>query len=82
MVCEAIRTRPKHLNTRLGTAAEVLYAVAPKVVDHVLHLAYQAFPDSAAAKGEGAPAPDHEREEHHLTGEQLALAHVLRGVHW
>jgi len=82
MVCEAIRSRPKHINTRLGTAAEVLYAVAPKVVDHVLHLAYQAFPDSPAAKGDQAVVPDQEPEEHRLTGEQLALAHLLRGVYW
>jgi NAD(P)-dependent dehydrogenase (short-subunit alcohol dehydrogenase family) len=80
MVCEAIRSRPKHINTRLGTAAEVLYAVAPKLVDQVLHLAYKAFPDSAAAKGE-AGAVQHE-EDPRLSGEQLALAHVLKGVHW
>jgi hypothetical protein len=80
MVCEAVRSRPKSINTRLGTTAEVLYAVAPKLVDQVLHLAYKAFPDSAAAKGEaGAPQPD---EGPRLSGEQLALAHVLKGVHW
>ncbi len=79
MVCEAIRVRPKSINTKLGTTAEVLYAVAPKLVDQVLHLAYKAFPDSAAAKGEGA-AP--REEDPRLSGEQLALAHVLRGVHW
>jgi NAD(P)-dependent dehydrogenase (short-subunit alcohol dehydrogenase family) len=80
MVCEAIRRRPKSINTGLGTTAEVLYALAPKVVDQVLHLAYKAFPDSAAAKGKGtAPEPE---EDPRLSGEQLALAHVLRGVHW
>jgi NAD(P)-dependent dehydrogenase (short-subunit alcohol dehydrogenase family) len=80
MVCEAVRSRPKSINTRLGTTAEVLYAVAPKVVDQVLHLAYKAFPDSAAAKGTGSPTePD---EDPRLSGEQLALAHVLKGVHW
>jgi NAD(P)-dependent dehydrogenase (short-subunit alcohol dehydrogenase family) len=78
MVCEAIRSRPKHINTRLGTAAEVLYAIAPKAVDQVLHLAYKAFPDSTAAKGtSGEP-----EEDPRLSGEQLALAHVLKGVHW
>jgi NAD(P)-dependent dehydrogenase (short-subunit alcohol dehydrogenase family) len=80
MVCEAIRSRPKSINTKLGTTAEVLYALAPKVVDQVLHLAYKAFPDSAAAKGDGTKAtPD---EDPRLSGEQLALAHVLKGVHW
>jgi NAD(P)-dependent dehydrogenase (short-subunit alcohol dehydrogenase family) len=80
MVCEAIRRRPKSINTGLGTTAEVLYALAPKVVDQVLHLAYKAFPDSAAAKGkETSQEPE---EDPRLSGEQLALAHVLRGVHW
>jgi NAD(P)-dependent dehydrogenase (short-subunit alcohol dehydrogenase family) len=77
MVCEAIRSRPKNINTRLGTTAEVLYALAPKLVDQVLHLAYQVFPDSAAAKGQNAPA-----EEQRLSGEQLAMAHVLKGIHF
>jgi NAD(P)-dependent dehydrogenase (short-subunit alcohol dehydrogenase family) len=77
MVCEAIRSRPKSINTRLGTTAEVLYALAPKLVDQVLHLAYQVFPDSAAAKGQAAP-----EEEQRLSGEQLAMAHVLKGVHF
>jgi NAD(P)-dependent dehydrogenase (short-subunit alcohol dehydrogenase family) len=83
MVCEAIRSRPKSINTRLGTTAEVLYALAPKAVDQVLHLAYQAFPDSTAAKGGKAPEePGEPKEEPRLSGEQLALAHVLKGVHW
>jgi NAD(P)-dependent dehydrogenase (short-subunit alcohol dehydrogenase family) len=82
MVCEAIRSRPKSINTRLGTAAEVLYAVAPKLVDQVLHLAYKAFPDSAAAKGTEPAADAADDEGQRLSGEQLALAHVLKGVHW
>jgi hypothetical protein len=79
MVCEAIRSRPKSVSTRLGTTAEVLYAVAPKLVDQVLHLAYKAFPDSAAAKGGTRPEDE---AGPRLSGEQLALAHVLKGVHW
>ncbi|MDP3713611.1 MAG: SDR family NAD(P)-dependent oxidoreductase [Mycobacteriales bacterium] len=83
MVCEALRSRPKSINTRLGTAAEVLYAVAPKVADQVLHLAYKAFPDSTAAKGSAsAGGSDEPAEDPRLSGEQLALAHVLKGVHW
>lgn len=80
MVCEAIRSRPKSINTKLGTTAEVLYALAPRAVDQVLHLAYKAFPDSTAAKGE--TSSEEPAEERGLSGEQLALAHVLKGVHW
>jgi len=55
LICEAIRTRPKHLGTRLGTFGEVAYALAPKAVDQILSTAYKVFPDSAAAKGQKDP---------------------------
>jgi thioester reductase-like protein len=75
LICEAIRAKPKQINTRLGTFGEVAYALAPKAVDQLLHLAYRVFPDSAAARGE---ADGDER----VSTEQLALAHLTRGVHW
>ncbi len=74
-ICEAIRKRPKHLGTRLGTLGEVSYALAPKAVDQILHTAYRVFPDSAAARGKQDPTE-------HASPEQLALAHLMRGVHW
>src|SRR4051795_3549920 len=60
LVCEAIRAKPKQLNTKLGTFGEVLYALAPKAVDQILHMAYRVFPDSSAAKGskDGAPSTE------------------------
>ena len=51
LVCEAIRAKPKQINTKLGTFGEVAYALAPKAVDQILHLAYKVFPESTAAKG-------------------------------
>jgi len=75
IVCEAIRSKPKHINTKLGTFGEILYAVAPKAVDQVLHMAYKVFPDSTAAKGDKAP-------EGKASGEAIALAHLMKGVHW
>mgnify|MGYP000630874199 CR=1 FL=1 len=75
MVCEAMRAKPKQINTRLGTAGEVLYALAPKALDQVLHTAYKIFPDSAAAKGE-------KDESEKASVEQLAMANLLKGVHW
>jgi hypothetical protein len=39
----------------------------------VLNLAYQVFPDSAAAKGEGAGSRE---------SEQVMLARLFKGVHW
>jgi NAD(P)-dependent dehydrogenase (short-subunit alcohol dehydrogenase family) len=75
LICEAIRTQPKHVGTRLGTVGEVAYALFPKAVDQVLSTAYKVFPESAAAKG--TPDP-----EEHASAEQVALANVMRGVHW
>jgi NAD(P)-dependent dehydrogenase (short-subunit alcohol dehydrogenase family) len=75
LICEAIRAKPKQINTRLGTFGEVAYALAPKAVDQILHLAYQVFPESAAARGEKDP-----REK--ASGEATALAYLMRGVHW
>jgi NAD(P)-dependent dehydrogenase (short-subunit alcohol dehydrogenase family) len=75
LICEAIRAKPKQINTKLGTFGEVTYALAPKAVDQILHMAYKVFPDSAAAKGTKDPAE-------HASTEQIALAHLMRGVHW
>jgi NAD(P)-dependent dehydrogenase (short-subunit alcohol dehydrogenase family) len=75
LICEAIRTRRKHIGTRLGTFGEVAYALFPKAVDQILSTAYKVFPDSAAAKGERGV-------EEHASTEQVALAHLMRGVHW
>jgi thioester reductase-like protein len=75
LICEAIRAKPKTINTRLGTFGEVAYALAPKAVDQILHMAYKVFPDSAASKGK-------EDKEERASTEQVALAHLMRGVHW
>jgi NAD(P)-dependent dehydrogenase (short-subunit alcohol dehydrogenase family) len=75
MICEAIRTKPKEINTRLGTFGAVSYALAPKAVDQILHMAYKVFPDSAAAKG------DKDKDEK-ASMEQIAMANLMKGVHW
>jgi NAD(P)-dependent dehydrogenase (short-subunit alcohol dehydrogenase family) len=75
MICEALRSRPKHMGTRLGTFGEVAYALSPKAVDRLLHLAYRVFPDSAASKGQ-------RDVEERASFEQIAMATLTRGVHW
>jgi thioester reductase-like protein/NADP-dependent 3-hydroxy acid dehydrogenase YdfG len=75
MICEALRSRPKHMGTRLGTFGEVAYALSPKAVDRLLHLAYRVFPDSAASKGQADV-------EERASFEQIAMATLTRGVHW
>ena len=75
LICEAIRAKPKQINTRLGTFGEVLYALAPKAVDQILHMAYKVFPESAAASGK-------KDEDEKASGEAIALSHLMKGVHW
>jgi NAD(P)-dependent dehydrogenase (short-subunit alcohol dehydrogenase family) len=75
LICEAIRAKPKQINTRLGTFGEVAYALAPKAVDQILHMAYKVFPESAAAAGKRDPSEK-------ASGEATALAYLMRGVHW
>ncbi len=75
MICEAIRAKPKQINTRLGTFGEISYALFPKAVDQILSTAYKVFPDSAASRGEKDP-------DERASTEQVALAHLMRGVHW
>jgi NAD(P)-dependent dehydrogenase (short-subunit alcohol dehydrogenase family) len=75
LICEAIRAKPKQINTRLGTFGEISYALFPKAVDQILSTAYKVFPDSAASRGEKDP-------EERASTEQVALAHLMRGVHW
>src|SRR3984893_3576869 len=75
LICEAIRRKPKTINTRLGTFGEVAYTLAPKAVDQILHMAYKVFPDSAAAAGK-------KDEKEQASMEQIAMANLMKGVHW
>jgi hypothetical protein len=74
MICDGIRLRPKRIATRAGIFGEVAYAIAPKAVDVVLNTAYKLFPDSPAAKG------DPTKQE--ISGEAVAFAHLIPGIHW
>ncbi|MBA3808103.1 MAG: SDR family oxidoreductase [Solirubrobacterales bacterium] len=75
MICEALRSRPKEMGTRLGKFGEVAYSLSPKTMDRLLHLAYRVFPDSAASKGQADV-------EERASFEQIAMATLTRGVHW
>jgi NAD(P)-dependent dehydrogenase (short-subunit alcohol dehydrogenase family) len=85
MLADAMIDKPKRMASRLGTFGEVLYAVSPKTVDIVLNTAYNLFPDSAAAKAptDGKPAPaDEKKGGDEISSEALAMAYLLRGVHF
>jgi hypothetical protein len=89
MLCDAMIDRPKKVASRLGSFGETLYTLSPKSVDIILHQAYALFPDSKAAKkkpgedGAGAPPePQKEKKEEEISTEAVAMAYLLRGVHF
>jgi NAD(P)-dependent dehydrogenase (short-subunit alcohol dehydrogenase family) len=88
MIADAIIDKPKRLATRLGTFGQILYAVSPKVVDQVMNTAYNIFPDSKAAKGEkkkadaDGDAAEKDGEKQEMSTEAIAMAYLMRGVHF
>ena len=78
MIVEAIVERPVRLATRLGTFAQIFYAVAPRAYEILMNTAFRLFPDSPAAKG----MKGRSEMEAQPTSEQVAFASLMRGVHW
>ncbi|HET7349592.1 MAG TPA: SDR family oxidoreductase [Marmoricola sp.] len=72
-VISALVQRPHEINTKTGNVGALAHTLAPKTMFRVLHVAYQVFPDSAAARGEDRGRPE---------SEQMMLARLLKGVHW
>ena len=77
-IVEAIVERPVRLATRLGTFAQIFYAIAPRAYEILMNTAFRLFPDSTAAKGMQGRG----EIEQQPTSEQVAFASLMRGVHW
>ena len=92
MLCDAMIDKPKKMASRLGTFGELLYTLSPKSVDIVLNTAYNLFPDSKAAKKKGdedgkdgdkkAQPADQKKDDGEMSTEAVAMAYLLRGVHF
>jgi NAD(P)-dependent dehydrogenase (short-subunit alcohol dehydrogenase family) len=78
MIVEAIVERPVRLATRMGTFAQIFYALAPRAYEILMNTAFRLFPDSPAAKGMKGRG----EMEAQPTSEQVAFASLMRGVHW
>jgi thioester reductase-like protein len=86
-ITDAMIDRPKRVSTRLGVATQVVYAVAPKLADQIASSVYKLFPEKdpkqkeaeKAAKEEGREL---EKAKDEVSGEGMALAHILRGVYF
>ncbi|MEO7325265.1 MAG: SDR family oxidoreductase [Dokdonella sp.] len=77
IIIEAIVERPVRIATRLGTFAQVFYALAPRVYEIMMNTIFRLFPDSTASKGMKGRS-----EVEQPTSEQIAVAALLRGIHW
>ena len=79
MIVGALEEKPKHVGTTLGTVGVVATALAPKLVDAILHTAYLLFPDSVAAAGDNAKQT---ATPEALSRGAVVLSRLLPGVHW
>jgi short-subunit dehydrogenase len=85
MLTNAIIDKPKRVASRLGTFGQVLYAVSPKSVDRIMNSAYKIFPDSDAAKGkkkDDGAGSDGDKKDGEMSTEAIAMAYLMRGVHF
>jgi NAD(P)-dependent dehydrogenase (short-subunit alcohol dehydrogenase family) len=76
LIVQAIVYRPVRIATRLGVFGQILHAAAPRIAQIVMNTTFRMFPDSDRAKSEkdGAKAK--------ATPDQIALANLMRGVHF
>jgi NAD(P)-dependent dehydrogenase (short-subunit alcohol dehydrogenase family) len=76
MVVDAVIHKPKRIASQLGIFLQVMTAVAPKFSEVVMNQVFRMFRDSAAARGDKQP------EKVEVSNEQVALASLMKGVHF
>jgi NAD(P)-dependent dehydrogenase (short-subunit alcohol dehydrogenase family) len=76
MIVEGVIKKPKRIATQMGMFLQILNAVAPKFAEVVMNTVFRMFNDSAAARGDEKP------EEVQVSNEQVALAALMKGVHF
>ncbi len=75
MVVEAVIKKPKRIATNMGIFLQVMTAVAPKFSEVMMNTVFRMFGDSAAARGK-------KPEKVEVSNEQVALASLMKGVHF
>jgi NAD(P)-dependent dehydrogenase (short-subunit alcohol dehydrogenase family) len=76
LIVRAIVYKPVVIATRLGIFGQVLHAVAPRIAQIVMNATFRMFPDSDAAK------PVKEGEKTKASADQIAMANLMRGIHF
>jgi NAD(P)-dependent dehydrogenase (short-subunit alcohol dehydrogenase family) len=76
LIVQAIVYKPVRIATRLGVFGQILHAAAPRIAQIVMNTTFRMFPDSDRAKG------DRDGARAKATPDQIALANLMRGVHF
>jgi NAD(P)-dependent dehydrogenase (short-subunit alcohol dehydrogenase family) len=90
LVTDAMIDKPKRVAKRLGTTAQVLYSINPKVTDQLAHTVYRLFPEKdpkrkeeeRKARDEGRELPEGDGKGDEISSEATALAYLMRGVYF
>jgi NAD(P)-dependent dehydrogenase (short-subunit alcohol dehydrogenase family) len=90
LVTDAMIDKPKRVAKRLGTTAQVLYTLNPKVTDQIAHTVYRLFPEKdpkkkeaeRRAREEGGADAQSDGQGEEISSEATALAYLMRGVYF
>ncbi len=77
MVVDAVINKPSRITTGMGTMFQILNLVAPKMHATMMNVSFRMFDDSSAAMHTKRPAKGEQP-----TSEQVALAQLMKGVHF
>jgi NAD(P)-dependent dehydrogenase (short-subunit alcohol dehydrogenase family) len=90
LVTDAMIDKPKRVAKRLGTTAQLLYTLNPKVTDQIAHTVYRLFPEKDPKKKEaerraleqGGDDAQGDGQGDEISSEATALAYLMRGVYF
>jgi len=77
LVVDAVINKPKRVATGMGKFLSAAEALFPKLVEIFNNATYRMFPDSGAAQGRAGA-----KDEVDATSEQVAMATLMKGVHF
>jgi short-subunit dehydrogenase len=90
LVTDAMIDKPKRVAKRLGTTAQIVYTLNPKIADQIAHTVYRLFPEKDPKKKEaerraleeGRAGAQSDGQGDEISSEATALAYLMRGVYF
>lgn len=75
MVVDAVINRPSRITTSMGRMFQIWHLLAPKLAATAMNIPFRMFDESNAAQGKKA-------EKVEVSSEQVAMAALMKGVHY